>query len=216
MPRGHRKIILDLEFNPIRDPELREFARQEIIEIGAVMLDDDLKQIGTFQQYIKPQHNIVEPRITSITHITNEKLENCPCFNEAMYKFMDWIGDEPCTFYSWSDTDRNVMLNEIDLKCPDDERYDMFFVYWIDLQRIYQRKMGFYKSMGLSNALGTLKIYFEGTAHGALADAGNTAEIMRCLADNERMSSCKSSAVTFNGFSASKGFSMGDLVIKKK
>lgn len=216
MPKNHSKIVLDLEFNPLRDPVMRNTARQEIIEIGAVKLNDRLERISTFQQYIRPQHNIIEPKIESLTGITNKTVESCPCFNEAMYKFMDWIGPEPCTFYSWSYSDTEVMLNEIDLKCPDDPSYDMFFVHWVDLQRIYQRKMGFSKSMGLSNALGTLKIYFEGVEHGALADALNTAEVMRFISDNEKMNKIRHSAVTFNSKASGSGFSMGTLAIKKK
>lgn len=216
MPRNHNKIILDLEFNPIRDPELRNTARQEIIEIGAVMLNDSLERVKTFQQYIKPQHNAVEPKISSLTGISNEQLESEPNFSDAMYRFMDWIGPEPHSFYSWSNSDRSVMLNEIDLKCYDDENFDMFFVHWIDLQEIYQRKMGFTKSMGLANALGTLKIYFKGTEHGALADAINTAEVMRVISDNERMNSIRHSAVTFNGSSSGGGFSMGNIAIRRR
>ncbi|MGN0641738.1 MAG: exonuclease domain-containing protein [Huintestinicola sp.] len=219
MPKNHYKIVLDLEFNPIRIPELREYARHEIIEIGAVKLNDGLEIVGEFDEYIKPQHNIIEPKITSITGITDEKLEGCGDFGTVMYKFMEWIGDEPFSLYSWSMSDRDVMLNEIDLKYPDDVNYDRFFVHWIDLQKIYQRMMGFSKSMGLTNALGTLKIYFDGTEHGALADAKNTAEVMRFITDREKMDNIKhSSGVTYNNTSSS-GFTMGNLFatcIKKK
>ena len=60
MPKNHSKIILDLEFNPVRVPEIREKMRSEIIEIGAVKLDDSLREISAFDEYIKPQYNTVE------------------------------------------------------------------------------------------------------------------------------------------------------------
>lgn len=216
MPKNHSKIILDLEFNPVRVPEIREKMRSEIIEIGAVKLDDSLREISTFDEYIKPEHNTVEEKISSLTGITNEQLAPCGGFHEVMHRFMDWIGEEPFSLYSWSLTDMNVMLDEIDYKYPEDESYDRFFVHWVDLQRIYQRQMGFFKSMGLTNALGTLNIYFDGTEHGALADARNTAEIMRYMSDGEKMKAFRSrSHVTYNT-SDSSGFSLGNITIKRK
>lgn len=216
MPRNHSKIILDLEFNPVREPEIREKMRHEIIEIGAVKLDDELKEISSFDRYIKPEYNSVEEKISRLTGITNDQLAECGSFHEVMQDFISWIGDEPFSLYSWSLTDMNVMLDEIDYKVPDDESYDRFFVHWIDLQKIYQRQMGFYKSMGLTNALGTLNIYFDGTEHGALADARNTAEIMRFMSDGEKMRSFRSrSQVTYNT-SDSSGFSLGNITIKRK
>ncbi len=216
MPRNHSKIILDLEFNPVREPEIRDKMRSEIIEIGAVKLDDELKEISSFDRYIKPEYNSVEEKISRLTGITNDQLADCGNFHEVMQDFISWIGDEPFSLYSWSLTDMNVMLDEIDYKEPDDESYDRFFVHWIDLQRIYQRQMGFYKSMGLTNALGTLNIYFDGAEHGALADARNTAEIMRFMSDGEKMRSFRSrSQVTYNT-SDSSGFSLGNITIKRK
>ena len=216
MPRNHSKIILDLEFNPVRTPEIREKMRSEIIEIGAGKLDDSLTETGSFDEYIKPAYNEVEEKITRITGITNEQLADCGGFDEVMHRFIEWIGYEPFSLYSWSLTDMNVLLDEIDHKCPEDEIYDRFFVHWIDLQKIYQRQMGFYKSMGLTNALGTLGIYFDGTEHGALADARNTAAIMRYMSDGEKMKSFRSrSRVTYNT-SDSSGFSLGNITIKRK
>lgn len=217
MPKNHSKIILDLEFNPVRVPEIREKMRSEIIEIGAVKLDDSLKEISFFDEYIKPAFNTVEDKISRLTGITNEQLGSCGDFDAVMHRFMDWIGGEPYSLYSWSLTDMNVMLDEIDYKFPEDERYDMFFVRWTDLQKIYQRQMGFFKSMGLTNALGTLNIYFDGTEHGALADARNTAEIMRYMSDGKKMQEFRSrSHVTYNTSSDLSGFSLGNITIKRK
>lgn len=215
MPKKHKKIVLDLEFNPIRDAEARTIAQHEIIEIGAVMLDDDMNKLDTFQEYIKPELNTIENKISRLTGITNERVAECGGFDEVMHKFMSWLGRD-ITFYAWSDSDRSVMLDEIDLKCSENEEYDMFYVHWIDLQKIYQRKMGFHKSMGLSNALGTMQIYFKGTEHGALADALNTAEVMRVMSDPKRMDELRHSFVTFNSTPAQSGFKMGNIPIKRK
>lgn len=215
MPKGHNKIVLDLEFNPIRDIKIKPELKYEIIEIAAVKLDDELNNIDTFDIYVKPEYNVVEEKITSLTKITNENLKDCLHFNDAMHEFINWIGEEPCTFYSWSNSDREVCLDEADFKRPMDSDYDLFYVHWVDLQKIYQRKMGVIKPMGLTNALGTLNIYFEGVEHGALADSLNTAEIMKVLADKEKFNSHRRGELTFNQSSHSSGFS-GGIKIKTK
>ncbi|MGN0585799.1 MAG: exonuclease domain-containing protein [Oscillospiraceae bacterium] len=214
MSAGKNKIILDFEFNPIADKELRNIAQHEIIEIGAVKLDENNRMLSKYQAYIKPQHNTITHKVTELTGITDKKLENAVNFAEGLALFREWIGNEKVSFYAWSDSDRCVLISEIALKLGEDSD-DMYYFdrHWIDLQSIYQRIMGFQKSMGLTNALGTLMICFKGKEHGALADAINTAEIMKTLLDSERINKLKyQSAVTYNGNTHSTGgFSMGSV-----
>jgi inhibitor of KinA sporulation pathway (predicted exonuclease) len=214
MGRNHNKIVLDFEFNPIADQKARLVSRHEIIEIGAVKLDKDNKTTDKFQKYIKPQYNTVTPMVTSITGITDATLADCGSFDAVLCEFVEWIGNEPFRIYSWSGTDQTVLTEEILLKLGENSAEGEFFGgHWVDLQKIYQRIMGFEKSMGLSNALGTLMIHFKGKEHGALADAVNTAEVMKVLYDGERIDKLKNhSAVTYNGNTHSGGgFTMGSL-----
>ena len=53
------KIVLDLEFTPIRDPDLQAVARSEILEIGAVKLNEQNAVLDEFQTYVKPQYSRV-------------------------------------------------------------------------------------------------------------------------------------------------------------
>lgn len=46
--RGN-KIVLDLEFTPIRDADLQAIASSEILEIGAVKLNEQNEILGEFQ-----------------------------------------------------------------------------------------------------------------------------------------------------------------------
>ena len=51
-------IVIDLEMNKIaRSSEARKICKSEIIEIGAVMLDENLQEIGNFRTYVKPEYN---------------------------------------------------------------------------------------------------------------------------------------------------------------
>ena len=47
-------IIFDLEFNSVKIPDTDKHIN-EIIEIGAVKLDSNLNEIGSFNSTVKPQ-----------------------------------------------------------------------------------------------------------------------------------------------------------------
>lgn len=88
------KIVLDLEFTPIRDPDLQAVARSEILEIGAVKLNEQNAVLEEFQTYVKPQYSRVLPRVTVLTGITEETVATAPSYAEAMANFTDWIGSD--------------------------------------------------------------------------------------------------------------------------
>ena len=53
-----KHIVVDLEMNNIAaKTEARKICRMETIEIGAVMLDDNLNEIASFRTYVKPEFN---------------------------------------------------------------------------------------------------------------------------------------------------------------
>lgn len=208
------KIVLDLEFTPIREPALQQLASNEIIEIGAVKLDEQNQLLDEFQLYVKPQYSSIAPNITKITGIQEATVAGAPDYTEAMRRFAAWIGsDTYVRFYTWSTSDQNVILREAALKKM--VLADMFYAHWVDLQRIHQRVYRFSHPLSLTNALGSMQIYFNGTEHGALADARNTAEILRNLSNmrqvRERM---EQSRVTYNQ-TEEHGFTMG-LVFRKR
>ena len=64
-----------------------------IIEIGAVKLKNG-EIIDKFDMLIKPPHPISE-RITSVTSITNEMVEDCPNEEFAVKEFIKWTGTLP-------------------------------------------------------------------------------------------------------------------------
>lgn len=91
-----------------------------------------------------------------------------------------------------------MLLREADLK-----EYPLapfFYAHWVDLQRIHQRLYGFSRPMNLTCALGSMQIDFKGTEHGVLADARNTAKLLRNLSDvHEVRRRIQDSHITYNG-----------------
>ena len=211
--RGN-KIVLDLEFTPIRNPDLQQVASSEILEIGAVKMNEQNEILDEFQTYVQPQYSSIPPHITRITGIDSSTVASAPMYAEAVEAFTGWIGDvRQSRFYTWSDSDQCVLLREAELK--EQALHQMFYSHWVDLQRIHQRIYGFSRPMNLTSALGSMQIYFEGTEHGALADARNTAGILQSLSSVQKVQErIEKSHITYNS-TESHGFTM-DLLLKRK
>ena len=83
-------IIVDLEMNPLGSEFKKDWetCRNEIVEIGAVVLDEQYNEIGHFMTLVKPQMNaVIEGRIEKLTGITTKSVECAPCFKEAAEMF---------------------------------------------------------------------------------------------------------------------------------
>ena len=179
-------VVIDLEMNPVSKSfkDIRRFTTDEIIEIGAVKLDENYQQCDEFQCYVRPQYGEITKHITKLTGITNETVADKPLFPEAFQKFMDWIGTWDMTLYSWSNSDINQLKDECALKIP---KYDAGRLerQWRDLQKAFDDRIGLHSSLALKHAIGAMNRDFEGTQHTALADAANTAAILTLLQDDE-------------------------------
>lgn len=87
-------IIMDLEWNTTYARRIKGFLN-EVIEIGAVMLDDNLNIIDEFSCFVKAQvGKKLRSSVKRLTSISNEDLDSGMLFTRAMSKFRDWIGSE--------------------------------------------------------------------------------------------------------------------------
>ena len=87
------KIVLDLEFTPVRDPDLQAVASSEILEIGAVKLNENNEVMEEFQSYVKPQYSSIPPHITRITGLSVTTVEIAPSFGVALSALSFCVGD---------------------------------------------------------------------------------------------------------------------------
>ncbi len=173
-------IILDLEWNNTYARHIKGFFN-EIIEIGAVMLDDNLREIDEFSCFINAQvGKKLRSNIKRLTHITNDDIKGGIVFTKAMSKFRDWIGSSENVVLTWGDGDIRVLienfkyLNGIDT-IP-------FLTNYVDVQSYVQNILGISKShqLGLSPAAEELGINeSDFSHHRALDDSKLTAECFR-------------------------------------
>ena len=186
-----KHIVVDLEMNNIRRrSEARKICTNEIIEIGASMLDENLWEIGKFQIYVKPEYNdVIVPKISKLTGITNEMVANAPTFSVAFKQFTDWclnIKDD-VMIYAWSNTDHGQVMKEIQLKQYklSEEEHKLMEHGWTDFQNEFDIHLGFERQISLKLALDMAGIDFNGRQHDALDDARNTAKLLRVFKDEE-------------------------------
>ncbi|MGN0173693.1 MAG: exonuclease domain-containing protein [Acutalibacteraceae bacterium] len=103
-------IIFDLEFNSTKLPHYDKNIN-EIIEIGAVKLDNSLNEIDSFSMTVKPKYTKkLNPYTKKITQITEDELKHSSPFEKVIEEFVDWCDvDNNTCFLTWSDTDLHVM-----------------------------------------------------------------------------------------------------------
>ena len=72
-------IVIDLEMNKIeRQYRGTNKLSSELIEIGAVRMNERFEVLDTYQTYVLPEFGRMDERITRLTGITDEKLVGAP------------------------------------------------------------------------------------------------------------------------------------------
>lgn len=105
-------VIFDLEWNNSYDYKEKK-GINEIIEIGAVKLDEELNISATYTQLIKPKlSKKLSKRFVDLTSITKEEIAEFGIpFKRAMHEFSEWAGSENIVFMSWSNSDLYVLVS---------------------------------------------------------------------------------------------------------
>lgn len=167
----------------------RKLSRMEIIEIGAVMLNDDYEEIGSFKRYVKPEYIArISNKITDLTGITDDMLKGKNHSSREILEFAEWCVSmgEDFKVFAWSESDLKQLTGEINLKqIPMTDSLDKIINNWGDLQLEFDTSLYSGRQTSLTNALSSLGIAFEGQAHDALDDARNTARLFVEMSTSE-------------------------------
>ena len=109
-------IVFDLEWNQGDAPVTRDGKTLafEIVEIGAVKLNEKREKIGEFSRLIKPQVHRHMHRITGkLIHLSMEDLEKGESFQKVASEFLEWCGPTP-KFCSWGPLDLTEFQRNLD------------------------------------------------------------------------------------------------------
>lgn len=183
-----KKIFVDFEMNPVRERMLLADGSgfiQEIIEFGAVMLDEKNHEIKSFQTYVKPERETeISEKVVRLTGITTAMVTEAPGFAETLASFVRWCGGD-YEIFSWSENDLQELQAEITFHgITITNQLDYMLEHWRDFQKEYDAMFHFERRLSLVNAIELSGADFDGRPHGALADARNTANLYRTSLEN--------------------------------
>ena len=178
-------LVIDLEMCKVpRDCRSKGYKyANETIQIGAVLLDEEFKRIGTLSQFVHLEHGVIDYFIENLTGIKNGQVKHAPRLQEALLHMLNWIGDREYKVYAWSGSDRAQILHEIKAKNIVDEKIASFMEKsrWVDYQDIFMKRYEMSRKMSLEEALGRADIDPEGRFHDGLNDAVNTGLLIEKL-----------------------------------
>ncbi|MGN0570783.1 MAG: exonuclease domain-containing protein [Candidatus Fimenecus sp.] len=129
-------IVMDMEWNTAYCKQLGGFLN-EIIEIGAVKLNESLQETDTFSVIIKSQiGKRLQSRVKTLTHLTNDDIANGVSFQKAIMLFTAWLGTQENTFLTWGDGDIRTLIKNCDYFLNTAEL--PFVHHYCDLQKYCQ------------------------------------------------------------------------------
>ena len=89
-------VVVDFEMCDVPRGAVREHYNYgtEIIEIGAVLLDESLNIVDNFKSYVAPQYGHINNRVFQLTKISFQDVAGAPCFKDAIEKFLAWMPED--------------------------------------------------------------------------------------------------------------------------
>ena len=176
--------MIDLEWNQAMRSDSPVFnrlpihLRGEIIEIGAVKLNDDMTAGEEFSIYVHPKYfRKMHYKVKKLTGIDHDVLAEGVAFPVALKKLREFCGDD-VTFLTWGCDDGPIMEQNIIIHDLDWDWINS----WINLQLIFNVQTGGDKNQrSLADAMEYFGIEQTRVAHDALGDAYNTAKICEHL-----------------------------------
>lgn len=172
-------VLIDLEMGEV-DPKDRERLggmAKEVIQLGAVLVDEGFTITKEFNSYVKPQIGYVSRYVQRMTGISNGALRRAPGFPEVLQAFAQWLPEGQIIAMSWSDSDARQLRGEMRAKKLREKKVETLLSGWVDLQTDFGHLLGLRERCALSDALRICHIPAEGREHDGLCDARNTAKL---------------------------------------
>lgn len=173
-------IVIDLEWNQAISKEQSESGMPfEIIEIGAVKLDENMHIVSQFNSLIKPKvYRKLHHKTQEVTRLSIKELnQNGREFKKCIREFFKWCGEDYifCTWGSMDLTELQRNIRFYGLEIP----FARPLLYY-DLQKLYSvLYKGGTGMLALDNAVKERNISQRRPFHRAQDDAYYTALVMR-------------------------------------
>ena len=166
-------IVFDLEATCWEGADVRQ---SEIIEIGAVKINDQKQIVSEFARFIKPlRHPVLSDFCKNLTSITQENVDHAAYFNIVAEEFKHWIGYGVGEYIlcSWGLYDKKQFQSDCQLYGMDTD----WLMPHVNLKQQHGRIRKLQRAIGMKNALQLEGISLEGTHHRGIDDARNISKI---------------------------------------
>ncbi len=189
-------IVFDLEWNQGNDDGQQKLAF-EIVEIGAVKLNEQMEQIGRFHELIRPQVHHEMHRVTGeLIQLDMETLQEGETFPEVMERFLAWCGDvqgdnraenascqpESFMFASWGTQDLTELQRN--MRYYGMEPLSEGPIPYLDVQKLFSIAYEDRKTRrALEYAVDYLQIVKDVPFHRAFGDAYYTGKVLAACRD---------------------------------
>jgi inhibitor of KinA sporulation pathway (predicted exonuclease) len=148
----------------------------EVIEIGAVKVNDFGEVDSTFTRFVKPTVNpILSDFCKKLTSISQVDIDKTKTFPHIIQEFMDWVGvdEDHYTLISWGKYDKQQLAQDCLLHRLETD----WLEYHYNLKPAYRQMKNLKDEPGLKKAVKMEGFEFTGIHHRAISDAENTAKI---------------------------------------
>ena len=174
-------IVFDLEWNQCFGGHENENPRMpfEIIEIGAVKLDNKLNIIDTYSSIVKPRlYKKLQPHIKAILNYDESTLRKGRPIDMVCREFIKWCGED-FIFCSWGAMDLSYLQNNMEYYYM--KPLDSPLKYY-NIQQIYaDTKEETNSIVKLERAVNALNIEVDRPFHSAVNDAYYTAKVLASI-----------------------------------
>lgn len=182
-------IVYDLEWNQASGRPMvsnNTVITGEIVQIGAIKLNEELDEIDSFSVVVRPQYySKMNPDVINITHLSQKEVDSGIPFPEAAEAFRDWCGSD-FAFMTWGPSDTEELHNNLHLYRLDNSWIPVTY----DLQKLFDLQIAHEnRQCALLYALDLLgeEAY---DAHDALNDAENTVTVLWNLDMEDGLENC--------------------------
>lgn len=176
-------VILDLEWNAAFYKKEQRYIN-EIIEFGAVKVDDELNITDTFSTLVMPKiGKRLCSKVKELTGLSLDELKQGVTFAQAVESFTEFASNS--VIMTWGTSDIHALIENF--HCFFGDRHITFLHKYCDIQEYCEKSMGLYDKsaqMGLSVCAEKLGVEFcEDDQHRAVADAVLSLKCIKELID---------------------------------
>ena len=183
-------VILDLEWNSAYSKSAHRFVN-EIIEFGAVKVDGDFNEIGSFSRLITPKvKKNLNGRVKQLTHLTNEDMEGGGDFLSVTREFESFV--DGAVVMTWGTGDIHALIDNFLFYTK--SRRIPFLKSYCDLQEYCEKAIGQFdegNQIGLGRFAEMIGVEFsEEEQHRAAADAYLSLKNLKKVMSGYRLEEC--------------------------